>query len=423
MRVVITSDTHFGDLTSQLATIGPNGKPALGSRYADFKSAAGTGNDYLVLLGDIVDVAIQNYKEAFDVFKFFLDQVAQDNLANKIIYVPGNHDFDVWHTVEYQANIINRISSRPQRPTSLFRMSVPAFIDDRAARTHELYLGGVTRGQDPDRPYGHHLFLDFLTDQRLNISVAFPNAYLVTRDEETILLTHGQYFQVFWSLLSDWAPKVFQTDLKVAVPPLIKILTHLNFPLSQLSSSGVGQAGPLTNVIRQVQYDFKNQRTEKIGVYLDNLLREIRTNYLQKTALLTRLAFWILKKKVIKEIKKAPHLAPKEDEGWEYRPGTLDKMTAYYLSSCDEIREINNQNSLSYPHQPGKLIFGHSHRPIGIASSTRPSLKPFPNRLDEIPVYNTGGWLQKEPGNRSTFSGIELFIYETGNPIRSVRIT
>ncbi|MCK7476213.1 MAG: hypothetical protein M0C28_00440 [Candidatus Moduliflexus flocculans] len=38
-----------------------------------------------------------------------------------------------------------------------------------------------------------------------------------------------------------------------------------------------------------------------------------------------------------------------------------------------------------------------------------------------VPVYNTGGWLQKDPTDKSTFSGIELFIYETGKPIRSVQ--
>jgi predicted phosphodiesterase len=421
MKVVITSDTHFGDLTSELAKIGPNGQPALGSRYEDFAREAGADNDYLILLGDIVDVAIQNYKEAFDIFKYFLNRVAEDKLAKKIIYVPGNHDFDVWHAVEYQANIINRISSRPQRPTSLFRMSVPAFIDDRDPKTFELFLGGVTRGQDPDEPYGHHLFLDYLTDQDLNISVAFPNVYLITRDETTILLTHGQYFQVFWSILSDWAPRVLGSDLRISVPPLIKILTHLNFPLSQLSSSGVGQAGPLTNVIREIQYDFKSQRTEKIEIYLDNLLREVRSSYLKKTDLLTRLAFWFLKKKVIKEIKKKPHLAPKEDKGWETRQETLKKMTAYYLSSCDEIRELNDQNNLNYPCKPQMLIFGHSHRPIGITNGSHPSLLPFSGG-PHVPVYNTGGWLQKDPTDKSTFSGIELFIYETGKAIRSVKI-
>jgi hypothetical protein len=58
MKIVVTSDTHFGDLTSQLATINSNGQPELGSRYAEFKKKAGEGNDYLVLIGDILDVAI-----------------------------------------------------------------------------------------------------------------------------------------------------------------------------------------------------------------------------------------------------------------------------------------------------------------------------------------------------------------------------
>ncbi|MCK7476211.1 MAG: hypothetical protein M0C28_00430 [Candidatus Moduliflexus flocculans] len=113
----------------------------------------------LFLLGDIVDVAIQNYKEAFDILKYFLNRARRGQAGEEDHLRSGQPRFPMfWHAVEYRANIINRISSRPQRPTSPFRMSVPAFIDDRDAKTFELFLGGVTRGQDPDELDGHHLF-------------------------------------------------------------------------------------------------------------------------------------------------------------------------------------------------------------------------------------------------------------------------
>ncbi len=58
MKIVITSDTHFGDCTSQLAALDSNGNPILGPKYHEFVEACGTNNDYLVMLGDVIDVAI-----------------------------------------------------------------------------------------------------------------------------------------------------------------------------------------------------------------------------------------------------------------------------------------------------------------------------------------------------------------------------
>jgi UDP-2,3-diacylglucosamine pyrophosphatase LpxH len=419
MKVVITSDTHFGDPTSQLAALGADGRPVLGSKYADFKNAAGKENDYLILLGDVIDVAVERYKDAFDIFIFFLNQLVKDNLAKKVLYVPGNHDFDVWHTVEYQANIINRVSSLPPRQISLLRMAVPAVIDDRPSARYELFLGGVMRGQDPDKPYGHHLFLDFLTNKKLNISVGYPNAYLVTSQGETLLLTHGQYFEDFWSLISDWAPKIFKSDYVLDTAPMIMNLTHVNYPLSQLSSSGVGQAGPLTKVLQDIQRDFKHQKIDNIRFYLDNLQKEIRTRLLKvkwynPISWSKVWALAALKKAILKEIKKTPHLPAKEDKGWEDK--AKEKMDRYYLWCQEELRALNEREGFNYPDRPGKLIFGHTHRPIGITNDKHRLLGPGL----EIPVYNTGGWLQKKEEGEE--GGSELFIYETGKPLRSIRI-
>jgi hypothetical protein len=53
MRLAVISDVHFGDDLCTLVATGPDGEPCLGPAY------------------------------------------------------PGNHDFDIWHTVEHQVNVIN----------------------------------------------------------------------------------------------------------------------------------------------------------------------------------------------------------------------------------------------------------------------------------------------------------------------------
>jgi hypothetical protein len=378
------------------------------------------------LLGDVVDVAIRDYKTSLDVFKLFLNQIIKDGVAEKILYVPGNHDFEIWHTIEYQANIINPIINRPGKQTSLFRMAVPAVLDDRPSAKYKFFLGNVTRRPEPEEPYGH-MFLDFLCDEKLRFSVAFPNAYLVTDMNECVMMTHGQYLQTFWSLISDWAPAVFHMELNVNQPLTAKNLVALNFPLSQLSSSGVGQAGPLTDVIRQIQYDFKKGKPEKLEVYLDNLrkglcTRLLKTKWYNPIDWVKKCALGAVKKSIIKGIM-APHPSPRENGGWEYEPETLRRMSAYYLSGCDEIERLNSEYEMNLPPRPSKLIFGHSHRPIALKSTAHPVLKPFGRDLVQVPVFNTGGWLENDNGGQGGFCGAELFLYETGKGLRSETIS
>ena len=426
MKIVITSDTHFGDGTSQLAVLDSNGTPILGPKYQEFKKACGTNNDYLVMLGDVIDVAIKDYKDAYNVAKVFFKQVAKDEITKKILYVPGNHDYDLWHTVEYQTNIIKRITDKTKKDISLFKMSVPAVLDDRAGRTGpEIFLANVTRRTDTLQPYGG-LFLDFLADKELEFYIAFPNVYLITDQEECILITHGQYFQLFWSLLSEWAPTTFGKELDIGEPPLtIKNLAHLNFPLSQLSSSGVGQAGPLSDVIRDIQYEFKASSSKKIMGYVNNLEKTLEKDtfkfvWYNPLHWLIKIGIYFAKRGLKKWIEKRADSSPRQDENWEYKPDTHRKMINFYKSSNAEIESLNKENSLSIPVNPKKIIFGHSHRPIGIKDSNQLVIQPFNDQSLNVTMFNTGGWL--EEGSGGQFNGIELFTYETGKGISSAQI-
>jgi hypothetical protein len=69
------------------------------------------------------------------------------------------------------------------------------------------------------------------------------------------------------------------------------------------------------------------------------------------------------------------------------------------------------------------LIFGHTHRPIPLQGPKHPILQPFLGNPFQVPVFNTGGWLEKVVEGKKIFCGIELFIYETGYPLRSVTIS
>ena len=265
MKLAIISDTHFGDPAGTLVKPGKaKGTFAIGDKYPAFLKAAGTNNDYLVMAGDVLDFSIAPYDEAFAAAKVFFNQIKADNVAKEIIYLPGNHDADLWHTVEYQTNVINPISNGElPRP---FRLSVPAVIDCREAKP-SLVLKGVTvkRGRGP-RYAG--LFLDNLADGGIPFNFAYPNLFIAANNE-TVLVTHGHYLEPYWAMAGEWVVKIAQEDLQIGGSLDLREMVGLNFPLSQLACSGIGQAGVLTPLVRQVQRDAKDGRVDRISKYLD----------------------------------------------------------------------------------------------------------------------------------------------------------
>jgi len=124
--------------------------------------------------------------------------------------------------------------------------------------------------------------------------------------------------------------------------------------------------------------------------------------------------------KLKKCIEKRPDSSPRQDENWEYKPDTHRKMINYYKSSNAEIESLNKENSLNIPVNPKMIIFGHSHRPIGIKDSKRLVIQPFKDQSSNVSMFNTGGWLKE--GSEGQFNGIELFTYETGKGISSIKI-
>src|SRR5262245_54211312 len=163
VRLAVISDVHFGDDLCTLVTAGADGQPTTGPAYLPLRRALGRV-DYLVLLGDILDFSVASYEDAYRAARAFFMRVQEDELAQEIVYVPGNHDFDIWHTVEHQVNVINQLK-QGQLPRA-FRRSVPGVLDDRASAS----CGRLVLPDVVPRPEWHenrsaygNLFLDHIT--------------------------------------------------------------------------------------------------------------------------------------------------------------------------------------------------------------------------------------------------------------------
>jgi predicted phosphodiesterase len=403
-----------------------SGEISIGSRYKEFadKIKEKCGNeplDYLVLLGDILDFSVCCYYEAYEIGRIFFQELKKDNIAKEIIYVPGNHDFDIWHTVEYQTNVANRIHNH--KSARQFKMSVPGIIDDREKSSMRGFtIHNVSIQKTAGQPKYAGLFLDGITKPSMPFNFIYPNIYFIT-EEGTVLITHGQYLEPFWSVLGEWGLKIIGGDLDVKELKLLNMqeLVGVNFPLSQMSCSALGQAGPLTKVVQKLEHELKGQNVQRVETYLDRLGNEIKPHLRGIGKLLGSIGYYFAKRAVLKALSKT--------ETTRYRTEFIEdsnvrqRFENFYNSAVYEISEMKTKYNIDIP-LPTKMIFGHTHQPIPWNSPNAPSIKlPQLPEGTSLSMFNTGGWLNKiDEYNEPKFCGAEIFFYETGKGFYSESI-
>jgi UDP-2,3-diacylglucosamine pyrophosphatase LpxH len=413
LKLVIISDTHFGDPDCTLFVRGRNNKPVPGVKYQQFLKKAGKKNDYLVLVGDIMDFAISSYEKAYDIARAFFIQIQKDNIADQIIYIPGNHDEDIWHTVEQEVNIIDRIKEGkfPRK----FKMSLPGILDDRvSSKKKQFMLPGIEKRRIKGKIGYGGLFLDTITGKgakTTRFNFVYPNMYIAT-DSDSVLITHGHYFETYWSLLSEWAPDIFGKDLPISMPMPLREMISINFPTNQLSCSGIGQAGTLTDAIRNTDIDIRHHRLKPLDRYLKNLAAKLAGGrnyswYDPRRFIWVGVGWWV-KKQILRSVRTIDEV--RYNREFMQKPEVQDRFKRYYQRSCEEIESLNKKYGYDLP-LPSVVLFGHTHQPSAWNSG---DMHIEVEEGKTIRLCNTGGWLAKtRVTGEKEFYGAEVFKYQT----------
>lgn len=418
MKLAIISDTHFGDdncvLVKKSGTAFVNGP-----KYNDFLTAAGKDNDYLVLVGDILDFSIAEYDISYKYGQFFFQQVQKDGIAKEMIYLAGNHDGDIWHIIQHQRSVINEIQKGS--PPEQFDHSVSGIIDDRSSSPKEIkgftLYGTTEKYIDPvtgRRQYGG-MFLDNITNPATIFNFAYPNLYIVT-DNETVLVTHGQYLDLYWSILGEIAMKMASDDLRIGEEDIEKMV-EMNFPLNQLACTGVGQAGILTKVVRQIQLDVKRKDLRRLRKYLDrleNIVNDV-THYGWLKKMIVKYIIRKAKEQMLDAIGNIEQARYSEE--FIQKQDVKDRFKEFYDESLFEIEEINSDSKKNFNiSAPQRVIFGHTHQPISWDDPNSPKLDSVSSASPRLlKLHNTGGWLE----DQGKFCGADVFVYETGKGFSS----
>lgn len=93
MTVVILSDVHFGSTDCGLS------EPAAVAGLVRFLRKEAQHIHRLVLLGDIVDLNVAKLADAAPQLRRLLESISSAVRVDRTVYVPGNHDFLVWHQI------------------------------------------------------------------------------------------------------------------------------------------------------------------------------------------------------------------------------------------------------------------------------------------------------------------------------------
>ncbi len=430
MKLSIVSDIHLGDPNCALVKAGDNGYQP-NAKYKDFKAAVGTENDYLIILGDLFDIAVRDFEDVYKISSYFFDLLKKDNVAKEIIYVPGNHDYSIWHTLEHQVNVIDRMKKK--KFPRLFKQSVPGMLDLRSKSTGDAFkLKGITRAGN-DHPYGDiylknvsQLDNDSAEAGPTFFNISFPNLYLVT-DEGSFLLTHGQYFEPYWNLAGEWLPKICENDPDVGQKLEqmdIKESVAVNFPLGQLGSTGFGQAGILTDIVRKLQADATSKDGTLINSYVENLIKNIDVE--DGAGWFKRKIIGIAKGYITEFIQKKVTKAVRADHTTIYQdledkePATLNRFVSFFQRSKKELAAFIESENMSKENTELKtLIFGHTHIPLPLNST---NAKTFNVDGKDIRICNTGGWIYETIDNKPHFCGAEVITFDTGKGFGAISV-
>lgn len=425
MKFAVISDTHFGDSDCVLVKQDdpPDGPWILNKEYYQnflncLDKTSRPEYRYLIILGDVFDLAVSNYANTFNAARPFFNRLKNDKVFEEIIIVTGNHDHVLWSNLQYTKNIAEKIKD-PGR----MEWTIPGILDNRNGK---LQLKGN---------YYQETFLDNLCDPKLTFNVMSPNIYLLDK-EKTILFTHGQFFEGPWALFGEIAQTIFDEDLdKIHLAELQHILGD-NFTLNQLMCSGLGQAEiNFTTIIQNLEHDFKNKNYIDVLKYFCNFMKAegwkndilIVSWVVISFCLLSRIfsgdnisfikalkdEMEIRKSKEHKDLAIAKSYKAIEDFIDHLTPHLKemeikkeDFVTKYYKASLEELKSLT-EGDFSTRDKIDFLIFGHTHKPVSWDGKKIPWDK---FNLETVP--NTGAWLFTGK-HKKKLCGANVFTYDS----------
>lgn len=373
MTIAIISDTHIGDPSSRLVDsdgLFSQSMPAYQSlkngiqQFTDMKPLK-----YFVLCGDIMDFSINAIDDSITKARAFFKQISEDKLAENVIYIPGNHDKQVWDGLQWDTSIIGNLSN--YRPPDQFARIQPAWI----TATGAIKLEGIN--PNGEGKFGD-IFLKGLFDKSEDnptIILAYPNLYIEKKDE-TIIVTHGHLFETAWVLLSDLLHGVSELPDNIG----LREFEEWNIPITSMICTGVGSGGDVSELFYKIERGAYEKKSGLLSSTLDKVLPRIKDEFELHSWYTKIIPYGLIKKIIIDAASQAEN--PRSYEKYLDDDKKAEHFRIFFKATKEELKRFDLPNS-------NTIIFGHTHHPY---SSNEPyKTEKFP----DLTFYNTGGWLKE----------------------------
>jgi len=332
---------------------------------------------YLIILGDMWDMAMNNQESTFTLSAKVFGQLKDlkqglgiGDLFEEVIYVPGNHDHHFWEMIQERYWVTERLEK------GLAPLEMPRVV----SFTLDASTGEIRHdpSAEESRIPVQNLASPLLgLDSSTPVHIAYPHIFLKKGPDDYALMTHGHLFEPDWNMVTIMFGDLMQ---KNGIPLTIRNIEMFNAITTDLHSYALGQTPP---------YEF----WEKIyDLHFNNKAP----------------AEW---QKGIKEILKA-HLYVRKDITGEPQTGSRKYHDLEALQEqrglVEHYLEQAQKEFLNSGERITSLIYGHTHVPsFGGTFEWYHGEQKSPVR-----IHNTGGWVNINP---DTFRMPQpTLVYRTG---------
>ncbi len=334
---------------------------------------SGTKIPFIVLLGDIFDMAVHNETDALNLSHLFFTKVKFESnysetsrsfisFFDNIIYLPGNHDHHVWKMLQEEYYISQHLTEYgyalklPQQSPAVLN------LDNNEILVQDSIIF-------PDKR--KNFISSVLSDNLLDVFVAYPNLYIeygeVDKDNSKpgVCVTHGHFFEPGWNKSS------LNFDSKIKHMDDAKYFSELeknNSPLTEFSDFAVAQTfDTMAQGISDLQFGYSDY--EPIYEKLSALYPQLFPIKMEKS----------------------------------HKTKDFDEITLNEYSQLADTFLVRTKSQMkSYNIDFKELIYGHTHVPC------------FNLNYDKgfsLKIYNTGGWVNINEVSRPN----PMFLYGDGN--------
>ncbi len=325
---------------------------------------------FLILNGDILELATSTYPISTTYFRLFLTELAKRKLFDRLIYLPGNHDHGLWSLIR-DTHFVKCLSQQSESPGQLKVEHVTGLSVPRQSPLLSLLASNLP--------------MQIISPLLL---VANPSLRLQSLQGHDFLFHHGHLLEDVYKFLTLLRDRVMDNvsleDLKQK-PLRDKIgeLESENWPLIDFIWSGFARAGRVGLTVEKL-YELLSQ-PEGMGELINRVAEVLSTEFNIKFV-----PEWLeddVFRYVLQEAIKKGGVGSEERSNHK-KPAfskDLKKMTRRFINHY--MKQELLDEGLHPATDQSRFIFGHTHKPfLG-------ELENVGAGFGKVTVVNSGGWV------------------------------